>query len=67
MGNGINSFFSVQRIGKPDGGSSNGDAEGCGWMFFLAPVASPVCHPLYSDILDVGSCFLKKFHQGFAF
>jgi hypothetical protein len=66
MGNGIDSLLPVERMGKPDGGFSDGETQSCGGVCLLLRVSSPVCHHFYSDILDVGSCFLEKLQQGIA-
>jgi hypothetical protein len=67
MGDGFDALPFVERINELNGGGLICEAKSCGWMFFPAPVPSPVGNHLYPDVLHIRSRFVEKFRQGFRF
>jgi hypothetical protein len=59
MGDGFNSFFFAQRIGKLDRRLLDGETNRRGRMLFTTPMTSCASHHLYPDALHIRSHFMK--------
>jgi hypothetical protein len=67
VGDRLGSLSCVHEIGKQDGWAPGCEANGCGRMFFSAPMTSPARNHLYSDPLNMRRNFVEKPGQFFRF